>query len=129
MYRLLSARLPLQHDHRFQQFKANLQDIVEFNLANPNASWWAAPNQFTDLSFAEFSQRHLGIDASKARPAGNVVGARTPPSQRRLAQSWPPTVTDWAAAGKTTPVKDQGSVSWAVCSPKACPMACLECLC
>ena len=100
----------VQHARRFQQFKSNLRDIVDINHNNPTASWWAAPNQFTDLSWPEFSKQLLGIDAAQAKPAGNVVEAK-PPASRKLMQGWPPTVIDWAAAGGTTPVKNQGSVS------------------
>ena len=110
-----SARPQPQHNRRFQQFKSNLRDIVDINTASPTASWWAAPNQFTDLSFAEFSHRHLGIDAAQAKPAGHAVELK-PPTSRKLMQGYPPTVVDWVAAGGTTPVKDQGSVSRAACS-------------
>ena len=88
---------------------------MDTNQSNPNASWWAAPNQFTDLSLAEFSQRHLGIDPAQARLADHVEEVKPPASRRRLSQGWPPTVTDWVAAGGTTPIKNQGSVSWPAC--------------
>ena len=105
----------MQHNSRFQKFKSNLRDIVDINHKTPTASWWAAPNQFTDLSWPEFSQKFLGINAAQARPAGNTVELK-PPTSRKLMQGYPPTVVDWVAAGGTTPVKNQGSVSRAACS-------------
>ena len=118
------APLPVQHESRYEQFRANLRDIVDFNERNPHATWWAAPNQFTDLSFDEFRHGHLGPQADPSDIQRLAEAAETwaihdlvetTRSTRRLLQqpyatSWPPEVVDWVAANMTTPVKEQGSV-------------------
>ena len=91
--------LPLQLNKGYKQYQANLQAIVDFNLKHPTATWWAAPNQFTDLSYSEFSQRALGTNPSFA-PANPLPPDPVPGGSRKLLQgassaSAPPIAVDW----------------------------------
>lgn len=96
-------------DSRYEQFKRGLRRIVDIN-ADTQKKWWAAPNQYTDLTFEEFQQQYTGavkppeVTEAPAGSGGSGGGAR------RLLQD-APTVVDWVAKKKVTPIKSQGAVS------------------
>ena len=110
---------PMQHNQRLAQFKATLQNVVHVNTENN--TWWAAPNEFSDLSFAEFSKRNLGTLPNK--PAAGAVEILRPTGHRKLMSLQAPYILalDWKAQNKTTPIKNQGSVSREPASSAAPP--------
>ena len=76
-------------------FKATDAHIESVN-SNPNSTYTAGHNQFSDMTEAEFS-RTLGLRGAEEREVvADVVDANYP-------SSW-----DWRAQGKVTAVKDQG---------------------
>lgn len=92
----------LERAKRAVIFHRNLADILEQN-ADPNKNWFAAVNQFTDMTKEEFKSYYQGkkpsmplFGGSKASPANpNVVL---------------PDEVDWRnVAGVVTPVKNQKS--------------------
>lgn len=81
---------------------------------NPKSGWWAAPNPYTDLTWAEFQAQMLGVPRSTAKAARHLLaaGSGSAPGEgggagRRLLQAFP-AAKDWAALNGTTPVKNQG---------------------
>jgi C1A family cysteine protease len=81
---------------RYRTFCKNLQYIKNHNESN----WSVAINEFADLSFEEFKQRHYGI------------GYRLPSKEKFIIDDSLevdiPTSADWRTKGAVTPVKNQG---------------------
>jgi C1A family cysteine protease len=84
---------PAQLFSRFNIFKANVKYINQHNSGN--ASYTMAINEFTDLTFPEFSARFFGLQRTAVGTNNGVVAAI------------PSKPTDWRTKGAVTPVKDQ----------------------
>lgn len=89
-------------------FKQNLRRIAEINAAN--LTYWAAPNQYTAMSWTEFTRRVLGAvrptSGRKLLSGGAEEGGR--PAGRRLQQTVA-NAKDWSALGGVTGVRNQGT--------------------
>ena len=140
-----SVPFPVQEERHFQQFRANVRDVVETNQRNAGsgATWHAGLNQFSDVSFSEFSSEHLGQPtppeklaaaaatataharahaeeveaewAALARAARSRARRMLAPANPWAGSTWPPKYVNWYAANFTTPVKDQKGVSQPGC--------------
>ncbi|XP_010274447.1 PREDICTED: ervatamin-B-like [Nelumbo nucifera] len=86
---------------RFKIFQSNLAHVIDWNSKRNPSDHIAGLNQFSDLSFEEFSQNYL----SKMDPhQENVFEA----SAERLNATCPhPLSWDWRYKGAVTPVKNQ----------------------
>jgi C1A family cysteine protease len=82
---------------RFAIFADNMAYIDAHNAKG--LSWTLAMNEFTDLSWEEFSSTHLGFIPEVTEPTEDVssVGDVDAPSS-----------IDWTSRGAVTPVKNQG---------------------
>eukprot|EP01121_Diplochlamys_sp_Union-15-3_P003769 TRINITY_DN13710_c0_g1_i1.p1 TRINITY_DN13710_c0_g1~~TRINITY_DN13710_c0_g1_i1.p1 ORF type:complete len:330 (-),score=37.10 TRINITY_DN13710_c0_g1_i1:21-1010(-) len=85
--------------HRFSNFLVNAEKIELANKQSTSATFGFT--QFSDLSAEEFKKAYLGA----VPPAGWTPATPSTPVKRSAEQM---SNIDWAAAGKTTPVKDQG---------------------
>jgi len=86
---------------RFHNFKLNVAKIASANALTASKGEGATfgLTKFSDWSAAEFKQL-LGFRSSKPLPAIS--------SEKRSVEQAPTGAIDWVAAGKTTPIKDQG---------------------
>jgi C1A family cysteine protease len=91
---------------RFENFVANEKRNVELRKLNPQATFGV--NKFSDISQAEFAKMYLTLNMTgkpknlpKYWPQKHMI----PPVKR---VNGVPNDVDWFAAGKCTPVKDQG---------------------
>jgi len=90
-----------EFDVRISTFKANALK-VRTHMANANRTYDMALNKFADLTTAEFAEMYLGYvprDNAYLRSKNIKVF----PTKKAL-----PASVDWVAAGKVTPIKDQG---------------------
>lgn len=85
-------------EKRLANFAANFNEIEAIN-SNPDFTWTAGLNKFSDLSKAEFKATYLGHKESNV-PRNN---------QRSLKHVEVSDSKDWVADGAVTPVKDQGA--------------------
>jgi hypothetical protein len=90
----------------------NLKNIIDCNLNETDPLWWAAPNEFSDLSWEEFKAGFLGADVTLAPSTGSGGGGSGQPRSRKLLQT-PPSSYDWTARGKVTPIRNQNRVGLA----------------
>jgi hypothetical protein len=82
-----------------------------------NEDWtipfWASGNQFSGMTWAEYSSQVLTPDLNTYRgpPAGaNAYYANNAGGNRRgLKQTTPPAAVNWITKGKVTAVRNQGS--------------------
>jgi len=86
-----------EHDNRFSIFAANHEKINKIN-SNPQFTWTAGHNKFSDLTVKEFKATYTGY-----KPVERLTNVR---SQKHLAVS---SERDWVADGAVTPIKDQGA--------------------
>jgi len=88
---------------RYWIFKENLNRIDQHNAGA--SSFQLGVNQFSDVTFEEFSQTHLGRISMPEQEFGNLknLGVHRAGKEEVLASSW-----DWASKGAVTPVKNQG---------------------
>jgi len=94
-----------EHEIKFQNFQANLQDMKERKMKAPSAEF--APNQFSDMSKEEFGRRLNKIQNSPKTTLNKACLAKgiTAPLMDTTAI---PASFDWRQHGKVTAVKDQG---------------------
>jgi C1A family cysteine protease len=85
---------------RFAQFKKNTAMIAAHD--SEAAGWTMAVNEFTDLSWEEFSATYKGFNHRKGNYARSK-NAHVTDSTVTLADD-----VDWRTKGAVTPVKDQG---------------------
>jgi len=83
---------------RFNIFKAKLDEIAAHNRANH--TWQMGINEFSDMTWEEFSQHMLGFIA----PDVDLSPEYDVPASNRI----PPNDVDWRQKGGVTPVKNQG---------------------
>ena len=85
---------------RLSIFNDNIKAINELN-SNPEHTFTAGVNQFSDLSAEEFSAKFMGFDAKlyKADPSIEVIKANPDLTYGEV---------DWVAKGGVTPMKNQG---------------------
>lgn len=90
---------PRENEYRFQVFRDTLRTIA----AHDNPSYTLGVNQFSDLTFAEFSSLYLmdGIQAAGVE-AVNKCSARYSPLDQKSGSA-----VDWVAEGKVQKVKNQ----------------------
>jgi len=81
----------------YATFKANVQKINAHN-AKPS-TYKLAINQFADMTYEQFSKKHLGYKPS-AVPRSAAL---------HVSQGTPAASVDWRTKGAVNPVKDQGS--------------------
>jgi hypothetical protein len=84
--------------YRFNVFKAKLDEITAFNAGNH--SYTMGVNEFSDLTWEEFSNTMLGYIAPEV---DNSPEYDAPWSNRV-----PPNDVDWRQKGGVTPIKNQG---------------------
>lgn len=92
-----------EEQHRFKTFKMALMQIEEMNRASeatngPSATF--AINQFADLTPQEFKRLYLGYEPRDTEPVE---------VEEQLLTAGDLDPIDWRAAGKVSPVKDQGA--------------------
>jgi len=83
--------------HRFNIFKAKLDEITAHNAGNH--TWLMGVNEFSDMTWDEFSQHMLGLieTADQSPEYAAPVSNRIPPND-----------VDWRTKGGVTPIKNQG---------------------
>jgi len=84
---------------RFGVFIQNM-DMID-NLNKQGNEWTLGPNEFTDMTWDEFSGSHLGLLQGRKHingPAVNLAGKFTVPDS-----------VDWSTQGAVTGIKNQGS--------------------
>ena len=93
---------PRERMHRFGVFKENLHLIDEHNRLK-NITYRLGPNQFSDLTFEEFSAHYL------YSYNGTLQRLNSPESDRYMYKEGEilPPVVDWIALGAVGPIKDQ----------------------
>jgi C1A family cysteine protease len=84
--------------HRFNIFKAKFAEIEAHNAGN--SSYTMGINEFSDLTWEEFSATYLGFAPSSE----STAPAWTAPRSNRITAD-----VDWRSKGAVTPVKNQGS--------------------
>jgi len=91
-----------EFDTRLSAFKHNVE-LVRNHQANPKRSWEMGLTKFADLTSEEFAEQYLGYLPRER----NFMRSKNlaPKSPKTIAL---PASVDWTAAGKVTPVKDQG---------------------
>ncbi|CAL5377119.1 unnamed protein product [Camellia sinensis] len=89
-----------EHDHRFSIFKSNLRRARRHQQLDPTAIHGVT--QFSDLSPAEFRQKHLGLRRRLKLPSDANKAPILPTNDL-------PTDFDWRDHGAVAPVKNQGS--------------------
>jgi hypothetical protein len=90
---------PEEFSHRFAAFCENLDLIHDHNARH--LSYELGINEFSDLTFAEFSEQYLRpIPNAKCSHKVGISKKRTDP---------PPEEIDWVEKGAVTKVKNQGS--------------------
>jgi cathepsin L len=84
---------------RYNTFKVNVETIRTHNAKGE--SWTMAVNEFADQTWEQFRAKRLGYKLIK----NDYIRSQ---NTRDIAVDALPTSVDWNAAGKVTPVKDQG---------------------
>lgn len=90
--------------------------VCPYLCCMPTVAMQASGNVFSDLSFTEFASTYL----MKTKPPSQqpAAGAKAPQKANRalLQTATPPAAVDWVAAGKVTPVRNQGGCGscWAL---------------
>ena len=82
----------------YYNFASNLERIDKHNLGNH--TWRMGLNNFTDMSFTDFSRMYLGARPPKSSPSYSVF--------KYNPMGTLPDAVDWRANGLVTNVKDQG---------------------
>jgi len=91
-----------EFDTRLSAFKANVE-IVRNHQANPARSFEMGLTKFADMSSEEFADTYLGY---VPRQRSFLRSKNQAPKHAKNVAL--PASVDWVAAGKVTPIKDQG---------------------
>jgi len=97
-----------EYNYRNTLFTNKLQQLMLHN-SNPSYSWKVGVNQFTDMTYQEFSSV-LGYDPSfeKEKYEGMISYEDARVSNNRITRAALPASVDWRDAGIITAVKNQG---------------------
>ncbi|GAB4819787.1 hypothetical protein N2152v2_006833 [Parachlorella kessleri] len=96
---------PSEESQRYANFEATLRRIIK-NNRDVRSTYWSGLNQFSAMSDAEFKASFLGL--VKGQNGRHAPTASLPRGRSLLQQSLPRS-KNWAAEGRVTPVKNQGS--------------------
>ncbi|XP_010274464.1 PREDICTED: zingipain-2-like [Nelumbo nucifera] len=91
-----------EKEKRFKIFQSNLAYVIDWNSKRKPSDHRVGLNQFSDMSFDEFSEIYL----SKLNLEEDILEARA--ETVNLTCSYPSSV-DWRNKGVVTPIKNQGS--------------------
>jgi KDEL-tailed cysteine endopeptidase len=89
---------------RQEVFAANARHIDSVNRAG-NRTYTLGLNQFSDLTYEEFAEKHLGYRHQGGRDSTPVAAVNMSKAQFQTT----PDSVDWRATGAVTQVKNQGS--------------------
>ncbi|GAB4819654.1 hypothetical protein N2152v2_006700 [Parachlorella kessleri] len=92
---------------RYANFVATVRRVIG-NNKDARTAHWSALNEFSALSTEEFKARFTNLAKHGQEAAPAATKAASQPSSRRLLQTLP-TYKNWAAEGKVSSVKNQGS--------------------
>lgn len=96
---------PTEKAKRLEIFTKNAEMVKRHN-ADAMATFKMALNEFADMTFEEFSQNRLGLDAGLLEEKKKTNAVSTPFRYHNV-ENVPPKV-DWREEGAVTPVKNQG---------------------
>ncbi|PSC74150.1 cathepsin L1D [Micractinium conductrix] len=107
-----------EHAQRFAAFQANLAEVARWNQRN-DVYFWKGLNNYSDMTWAEFSSTVLMRSFPRGPPPGRAAARHRP--GRRLAQAGVPVAFDWRARGKVPAVRYQGNCGscWAFAAVSA----------